>query len=140
MPRADAGFIDTSGWIAILNAEDQLHTAASQWMRRFELDERRLVTTDWVLAEAGNGMARTRARTRFPMAVDAFMNSASTLLLRVDETAFLEALVWYRRAFDKTWGMIDCASFALMKRESIAECLTADRHFRQAGFRCLLLD
>ncbi len=40
---------------------------------------------------------------------------------------------------DKEWGLTDCLSFALMHAESINEALTADVHFRQAGFTALLL-
>jgi len=52
----------------------------------------------------------------------------------------------YRRAFetyssrvDKEWGLIDCMSFVVMNDEGISEALSADNHFRQAGFRALLL-
>src|SRR5437899_12166806 len=41
---------------------------------------------------------------------------------------------------DKEWGLTDCISFALMKQEGIAEALTADAHFRQAGCKALLLE
>lgn len=44
----------------------------------------------------------------------------------------------YHQASDKFWGLIDCASFEVMLRERISQALTADRHFQQAGFRCLL--
>ena len=46
----------------------------------------------------------------------------------------------YRARSDKDWGLTDCVSFALMKREGIREALTADVHFRQAGLVALLLD
>ena len=40
----------------------------------------------------------------------------------------------------RNWGLTDCTSFALMRRESLSEALTADVHFRQAGFTALLLE
>jgi len=46
----------------------------------------------------------------------------------------------YRQHRDKSWGLTDCVSFVLMRQEGIAETLTADVHFRQAGFKALLLD
>lgn len=39
---------------------------------------------------------------------------------------------------DKIWSLADCASFVVMKELLIAEALTADRHFEQAGFIRLL--
>jgi hypothetical protein len=39
---------------------------------------------------------------------------------------------------DKTWGLVDCASFVVMQDEGITEAFTNDRHFEQAGFTTLL--
>jgi predicted nucleic acid-binding protein len=36
------------------------------------------------------------------------------------------------------WTLTDCISFVVMKEEGIAEALTGDRHFEQAGFVALL--
>ena len=36
--------------------------------------------------------------------------------------------------------MTDCLSFVVMEERSLHEELTADHHFRQAGFRALLLE
>ena len=53
---------------------------------------------------------------------------------------FDDALGLYRARPDKDWGLTDCISFVLMEREGLTEALTADAHFRQAGFRALLLE
>jgi predicted nucleic acid-binding protein len=39
---------------------------------------------------------------------------------------------------DKPWGLTDCLSFIVMQERGITEALTADEHFRQAGFVPLL--
>ncbi|HLQ43451.1 MAG TPA: hypothetical protein VK137_01880, partial [Planctomycetaceae bacterium] len=46
----------------------------------------------------------------------------------------------YLARSDKEWGLTDCLSFALMRADGISEALTADVHFRQAGFEALLLN
>ena len=51
-----------------------------------------------------------------------------------------DAELLYGERKDKEWGLTDCVSFMLMKQEKIREALTADVHFRQAGFTALLLD
>jgi predicted nucleic acid-binding protein len=46
-------FADTSFFVAFLNARDTEHAAAVDQMENFE---GRIVTTDWVLVELGNGL------------------------------------------------------------------------------------
>lgn len=138
MPTADAVFLDTSGWIAILNADDRFHAQAAGRLEELGSARRPLVTTDWVIAELGNGLARVPARTRLHEAVEIFLGSASSRLIRVDEEIFRGALELYARVTDKTWGLVDCASFVVMRQAGILDALTTDRHFEQAGFRCLL--
>jgi predicted nucleic acid-binding protein len=136
---SEAVFLDTNGWIAPLNADDHFHSQAAEQLRAFEADRRPLVTTDWVLAETGNGLARVPPRVTFARAVKTFLASPNSRLVRVDTDLFRDALAMYDRAADKSWGLVDCASFIVMGREHIVDALTTDRHFSQAGFRCLLL-
>ena len=51
-----------------------------------------------------------------------------------------DAITLYGERGDKNWGITDCVSFVLMRQEEVSEALTADIHFRQAGFHPLLLD
>jgi predicted nucleic acid-binding protein len=74
----------------------------------------------------------------FVPAVETFLGSSSGRLLRIDAELFQQALGMYARTADKTWGLVDCASFVIMGREDIEDALTTDQHFSQAGFRCLL--
>ena len=139
MPSRDAVFLDTNGWIALLNADDQFHAQAAKQLRDFEAASRLLITTDWVLAETGNGLARVPARATFVRAAETFLASRNSRLVRVDAELFRDALAMYGRVGDKSWGLVDCASFIVMSREHIEDALTTDRHFVQAGFRCLLV-
>lgn len=68
MSSREPVFVDTSGWIALLNADDRFHPHATQSLRDLATEARPLVTTDWVLAETGNGLARIAARERFVLA------------------------------------------------------------------------
>jgi uncharacterized protein len=134
----DPVFIDASGWIALLNTDDWLHPSAVSLFRDFEKSNRRLITTDWILAEAGNGLARPKTRGSFVSTVKSLFDSSICHIATIDRDIFLKALDFYGRAIDKSWGLIDCSSFVLMRREGITDCMTADRHFIQAGFQCLL--
>ena len=56
---------------------------------------------------------------------------------RSDEL-FARGMDLYRSRHDKDWSLTDCISFVVMADEGLAEALTGDRHFEQAGFKALL--
>jgi uncharacterized protein len=138
MANRSAVFIDTSGWIALLNADDALHPSACRLLTQLGDERRVLVTTDWVLAETGNGLARAAARANFGDAVDRFRASSQCRLVRVDAVLFDRALELYCQVQDKSWGLIDCATFLVMEDDGVVDAMASDRHFVQAGFHCLL--
>lgn len=131
-------FLDTGGWLALLSAFDRLHgSALTVWD---DLIARRvpLVLTDWIVAETGNGLVRSPDRWRFRGVVQAIHASPLVELVPVTRDLLDQALHLYSRRLDKTWGLVDCASFAVMQERGIQEAFTQDRHFEQAGFRALL--
>jgi predicted nucleic acid-binding protein len=137
MAASDAVFVDSSAWIALLNADDRFHQLAAELFTAFRAARRPLVCTDWVFAETGNGLARTARRLQFIETVERFRRSRHCRWIHIDEDAFQRALKLYSLK-DKQWGLVDCASFATMREEGIQEAATSDHHFEQAGFRCLL--
>ena len=44
----------------------------------------------------------------------------------------------YQQYADKTWGLVDCRSFVVMRERQMKDALTFDQHFAQADFRALL--
>lgn len=133
-----AVFLDTNGWLALLNASDTLHKPAVALWEELVGQGATLVVTDWVLAETGNGLARTPARRQLGRAADLFRSSSRSRFLFVSPEYLEKALDLYGRREDKDWGLVDCASFAVMQDLGITEAFTDDRHFQQAGFRRLL--
>lgn len=135
---ARAVFIDTNGWLALLNSSDSLHSIASARWADLVKEGRSFYLTDWIVAETGNGLARTRARDRFADAFDLLRGSSRTTLVPVSDGLLERALELYKERSDKTWGLVDCATFLVMTEQGILEAFTNDRHFEQAGFKCLL--
>ena len=131
-------FLDTNGWLRLLNATDTLHTAARELWQELAQQGASIRLTDWIVAETGNGLARTGARRQFEKAVRLLRESPKVDIARVSESLCRRALEVYGDRSDKTWGLVDCASFLVMKDEELNEAFTNDRHFRQAGFRTLL--
>src|SRR5262245_16847652 len=72
----------------------------------------------------GQWPARTSARSLFVNAVRVFAKSARCRIVEVDQDLRDKALDMYADAMDKTWGLIDCASFLVMKKNGILEALT----------------
>lgn len=135
---ANRVFLDTNGWLALLNASDALHSPAEATWTRLLQEGYSLFLTDWIIAETGNGLARTNARQQFVRAVQILRESPRVHLIPISEDLCQRALDLYERRHDKSWGLIDCASFVVMEIEEIREVLSNDRHFEQAGFKCLL--
>lgn len=135
---ASSFFLDSNGWVALLNTREALHPRAAVIWERLGRARRSIVLTDWVIAETGNSLARTTSRSRFPEAVRRLLANPNVKIVQVDPHLRDRALKLYTDRADKTWGLVDCASFVVMEGEGIAEAFTTDRHFEQAGFKCLL--
>jgi uncharacterized protein len=111
----EAVFLDTNGWLALLNSSDALHTAAVAGWSSLLRQGCAIVVTDWVMAETGNGLARTPARGLFAAAVELLESSPKARVVEVDTALRRRALTLYSARRDKTWGLVDCASFVVME-------------------------
>lgn len=58
--------------------------------------------------------------------------------MHIDEKLDGQAWKLLEDRLDKTWSLVDCASFVVMEERGLTEALTTDRHFEQAGFVRLL--
>ncbi len=128
-------FVDTSFVVALVNEKDQHHDRASELADLF--DGYPLVTIDAVLLEVGNALARNFKEQAIEIIED-FLTSEESEVVRLDESLFQRAFELYRTHRDKTWGMIDCVSFVVMRERGIVDALTNDKDFRQAGFNALM--
>lgn len=59
---ADSIYLDTFGLLALLNRDDQYHADAARVFAAMGNRGHRVLTTNLVLAEVGNGLARTTLR------------------------------------------------------------------------------
>jgi predicted nucleic acid-binding protein len=129
--------LDTSFIIALENRSDPHHDRAKDLDREL-LREGAILVLHWgILFEIADGYARVGRRAKGLQLLDRFEREYQ--VYPITESLLQEALALYRARTDKDWGLTDCASFVLMKQQGLAEALTADVHFRQAGFTALLL-
>ena len=128
-------FADTAFFVAFVNPRDAWHTLA---METGEHLNGTVFTTDYVLVEFGNALCASRDRHLFTEFV-AFMRGELRFEIIPASPELLEAgFTLYSERPDKNWSLTDCISFALMKERNLANALTTDHHFTQAGFNVLM--
>lgn len=130
--------LDTNAWLMLLNSADANHQQANQVWRDLVVAKRPVVLTDWIVAETGNGLSRHRAKGQLKIAFERITRISRNELVVVQSDLLQRALEHYSRHRDKSWGLVDCASFLVMQDRGITEAFTSDRHFEQAGFTRLL--
>jgi predicted nucleic acid-binding protein len=132
-------FLDASFAIALSASSDQHHKRALELAGLIEAQKDRLVTTHGVLLEIGDALSRQRHRRAAIELLDAIHVDPTIEVVPLIQALYDRAFALYRGREDKEWGMTDCVSFVVMEERGIREALTADEHFRQAGFEALLL-
>ncbi len=128
-------FLDTVGLLALWNRSDQWHHPARRAFDALAAAERVLLTTTFVLLECGNAAARHPFRRE----VNLFRHQLESagLLMTPTDVDWQIAWVAYDRGEAAQAGIVDCVSFAVMRRLGITEAFTNDQHFRVAGFEVL---
>ena len=124
-------FVDTSFILALINERDQYHDQAESLSYKFENSP--LITTDAVLLEIGNAMAKD-FREEAAAIIKLLRNSQRVEVIEIGVRLFEKGLEVYEKYSDKTWGLVDCISFIVMQENSVTEALTFDGDFTQAGF------
>lgn len=127
-------FADSFYFFALINERDQAHARALEWTNAFQ---GRMFTTEWVLLEVADGIARSPARATFHLIREDILDSRRHVVVPFDTDFYEAGLELYAARSDKQWSLTDCISFVVMQREGLTDALTGDRHFEQAGFRAL---
>jgi predicted nucleic acid-binding protein len=128
-------FLDTVGLIAVWDDSDQWHKDASPVFMQIVRAGRALVTTQAVLLECGNAVARRPYRADVDAMRRLLMAEAS--LIEPDPRELENAWAAYLRGEAGDAGIVDQISFAVMRRLGLTEAFTNDRHFQAAGFTTL---
>ena len=131
-------FLDTAYANALINTRDQWHEGAAVWQERLAEEGRRLVSTEFVLVEIADGLAAVNFRKQAAVIINLLKENPYVEIVPLSSGLFAEAFELYEGRMEKGWGFTDCMSFIVMRRYGIAEALTTDEHFQQAGFRALL--
>jgi uncharacterized protein len=128
-------FADSYFFFALLNPHDAAHAKAIDFVRRYRGP---LLTTAWVLTEVADGLATTPRRQVFRSILEDLEANESNFIVPANMEMFEKGVELYHKRPDKQWSLTDCISFVIMTEENLAEALTGDHHFEQAGFTALL--
>ena len=128
-------FADTSYYIAPVNPDDEAHELALKLTSELRGE---IVTTAWVLNELANYLVRPPNRVLFLDMLAQMRADPGVTIVPMGQDTFDRGLTLYAERLDKSWSVTDCISFLIMEDLSIADALTSDHHFEQAGFNVLL--
>ena len=131
-------FLDTSGLIAVVNADDSLRTDALKIWHRLIATRVPLITTSLVLVELGDGLSRVRLRHLAIETRRRLLDSPTCDVIQVTPEAEVEGWDLFINRGDKSWGVTDCISMVIAKQCLVTSVFGSDRHFEQAGFEVLL--
>jgi len=125
-------FIDTSGFLSVLDAADRFHARAKKAWESLLVPDVRLFTNNYVLVETlaivqrklGMGAVRVFEEDVLPVVgID-----------WVDEATHKAGMSAMLAASKRKLSLVDCASFETMRKLGLRTAFSFDRHFREQGF------
>ncbi len=109
-------FVDTSGFYALL------------------------VTTDYVLDETATLIKAKGHGHLLKVFFDKLNVSEAIQIEWTDKNRFAKTTEFFFRHAGHPYSFTDCVSFVVMRELGLSEALSKDKHFKEAGFKALLLD
>jgi predicted nucleic acid-binding protein len=91
--------------------------------------------TDYVIAETLTLMLARLGHRKTVTFGEWLLNAPQVQQVRPDVDLWNEAWHLFKEYDDKDFSFTDCTSFAVMRREHLADAFTFDHHFTQMGFR-----
>ena len=83
-------------------------------------------------------MSSPANRPAFLRLLETLKSSQDVKIIPTTVELFDRGVQLYAERADKEWWLTDCISFVVMADEGLADALTCDHHFEQAGFKALL--
>ena len=128
-------YVDTSAFLAVLDAGDENHRQAREKWINLIVNEAIIVTSNYVLVET---FALIQHRLGME-AVREFQDDIVPILTIewVHETIHQGGVTGLLAAGRKRLSLVDCVSFALMRQLGIKAVFAFGKHFREQGFQCV---
>lgn len=126
-------FVDSSGLLALLDADDPAHTGVVAAFERGRKEP--LATHAYVIVET---LAVARRRFGPAAAADLVDRVIPALdVAFIDAELHAAAVRAFRDSVESSVSLVDRTSFAFMRREGIERAIALDGDFRTAGFETI---
>jgi predicted nucleic acid-binding protein len=134
-------FIDSCIFIAMLNPNDQWNEKVSEKMSDIEQHGFKVITSEYVIMEILNMFCKygDTIKSNALELINDLYSDPNIEIRRLSSDGFSKAIEKFKKYKDKNWSIIDCTSFNIMDEIKTIECLSTDKHFKQAGFTNLLV-
>lgn len=130
--RGDLVFADTSGFLALLDADDEFHTNAASAWSRYQKKGTGIVTSDYVRLES---WSLIQHRLGAHAAMDFFDGILPVCdIVTIGEEGFTASVEKWRIARRRNLSLVDISSFHVMRHHQITRAFTFDAHFAEEGF------
>jgi len=133
-------FIDTSGWGNLFDSSQPYHFQATEIYLSAKAEDQKVITTNYVIVELVSLLISPLRvpRQKIIQFISGLKLSPYLKIIHIDASLDDQAWQFFQKHQDKDWSLVDCSSFVIMNQINIAEALTSDHHFEQAGFIRLL--
>jgi predicted nucleic acid-binding protein len=125
-------FVDTSIFLAVLDAKDKKHTEAKHYWEKILNSGDVLICHNYILLETSALVLRRLGME----AVQAFEQDIIPILRMfwVTREVHQAAISAQLMANKRSLSLVDCVSFEVMRRTGVRKAFTLDRHFQDYGY------
>ena len=125
-------FIDTSAFLAIINANDRVHAQA-------KIVWEDILTNDFLLISSNYILLETTALLQHRFGIEALRSFNKNILpiiqiIWIDPTYHNSGMSGLLAANRRDLSLVDCTSFEVMRQEALEHVFAFDPHFREQGF------
>lgn len=130
-------FVDTSAFLALLDANERNHHEAARLWEHYIGEDVELICTNYVLVET---FALVQSRLGLPV-VSLFQDRVVPLLdtIWIDESLHEIGLTALLIANRRKLSLVDCVSFEVARKRGVDAVFAFDQHFKEQGFNIVHL-
>lgn len=121
-------FLDTSYLLALIRKKDARHEDALAASVNYAGP---FITTDLVLVELANCLSQPPYRASAVAIIEKIRTDGNTMVVPFGSEGMEKALSLYKERPDKSWGLVDCFSFVVIKEKAIINPLRISGNFFQ---------